>query len=30
VQELAIAATGNTQFLTDYTWFRRRTFWLRY
>jgi len=30
VQELAIAATGNTQFLTDYTWFRRRTYWLRY
>jgi processing peptidase subunit beta len=29
-QELAIAATGNTQFLTDYTWFRRRTYWLRY
>lgn len=30
LQELAVAASGFTQFLPDYTWFRRRTYWLRY
>ena len=30
VQELAVAAVGSTQFVPDYTWFRRRTYWLRY
>lgn len=29
-QDIAVAAMGNTQFLPDYTWLRRRTFWLRY
>ncbi|CAK0746042.1 hypothetical protein CVIRNUC_001663 [Coccomyxa viridis] len=29
-QELAIAAVGDCQFLPDYNWFRRRTYWLRY
>lgn len=29
-QDLAIAAMGDTQNLPDYTWFRRRTYWLRY
>ncbi|KAK9846657.1 hypothetical protein WJX81_008604 [Elliptochloris bilobata] len=29
-QDLAIAAIGNVQNLPDYTWFRRRTYWLRY
>jgi processing peptidase subunit beta len=29
-KDLAIAALGPTQNLPDYTWFRRRTFWLRY
>ena len=29
-QDVAIAALGDTQNLPDYTWFRRRTYWLRY
>lgn len=29
-QDIAIAAMGDTQQLPDYTWFRRRTYWLRY
>jgi processing peptidase subunit beta len=29
-QDLAIAAVGDTQFLPDYNWFRRRTYWIRY
>ena len=29
-QDLAIAAIGDVQNLPDYTWFRRRTYWLRY
>ena len=29
-QDIAIAAMGDTQNLPDYTWFRRRTYWLRY
>ncbi|PSC75779.1 putative mitochondrial-processing peptidase subunit beta [Micractinium conductrix] len=29
-QDVAIAAMGDTQFLPDYTWMRRRTYWLRY
>jgi hypothetical protein len=29
-QEVAMAAVGDTQFLQDYNWFRRRTYWLRY
>lgn len=29
-QELAIAAVGDTQYLHDYWWFRKRTYWLRY
>lgn len=29
-QDIAIAAMGDTQNLSDYTWFRRRTYWLRY
>lgn len=29
-QDVAIAAVGDTQFLGDYNWFRRRTYWIRY
>jgi len=29
-KEVAIAAMGPIQELRDYTWFRRRTYWLRY
>lgn len=29
-QDVAIAAVGDTQFLQDYNWFRRRTYWIRY
>jgi mitochondrial-processing peptidase subunit beta len=29
-QDPAIAAVGDTQFMPDYNWFRRRTYWLRY
>ncbi|KAK9867713.1 hypothetical protein WJX84_008185 [Apatococcus fuscideae] len=29
-QDIAIAAMGETCYLPDYTWFRRRTYWLRY
>ncbi|CAI5527888.1 unnamed protein product [Closterium sp. Naga37s-1] len=29
-QDVAVAAIGPTQFLPDYNWLRRRTFWLRY
>lgn len=29
-QDIAVAALGDTQFLPDYTWMRRRTYWLRY
>ena len=29
-QDIAVAAMGDTQFLPDYTWLRRRTYWLRY
>eukprot|EP00850_Spirogloea_muscicola_P005180 SM000023S07636 [mRNA] locus=s23:639245:642315:+ [translate_table: standard] len=29
-KDVAIAAIGPAQFLPDYTWFRRRTYWLRY
>lgn len=29
-QDVAVAALGDTQFLPDYTWLRRRTYWLRY
>jgi len=29
-QDIAVAASGNTQFMPDYNWLRRRTFWLRY
>jgi len=29
-QDIAIAAVGDTQFLPDYNWFRRRTYWIRY
>ncbi len=30
VQELAVTAMGDTQFVPDYNWLRRRTYWLRY
>ena len=29
-QELAIAGVGDVQFLPDYNWWRRRSYWLRY
>lgn len=29
-QDVAIAAVGDTQFIPDYNWFRRRTYWIRY
>lgn len=29
-KDLAVTAIGPTQFLPDYNWLRRRTFWLRY
>lgn len=29
-QDIALAASGDTQFLPDYNWLRRRTYWLRY
>ncbi|KAJ7530949.1 hypothetical protein O6H91_14G025900 [Diphasiastrum complanatum] len=29
-KDVAIASMGSTQFLPDYNWFRRRTYWLRY
>lgn len=29
-QDIAMAAMGDTQFLPDYVWMRRRTYWLRY
>lgn len=29
-QDIAIAAVGDPQFLPDYNWFRRRTYWIRY
>lgn len=29
-QDIAVAALGDTQFIPDYTWLRRRTYWLRY
>lgn len=29
-QDVAVAALGDTQFLPDYNWLRRRTYWLRY
>jgi hypothetical protein len=29
-QDIAIAAVGDVQFLPDYSWFRRRTYWIRY
>ena len=29
-QDVAIAAQGDLLNLPDYTWFRRRTYWLRY
>ena len=29
-QDIAIAAMGDLTFLPDYTYFRRRTYWLRY
>ena len=29
-QDIAVAAMGETAYLPDYTWFRRRTYWLRY
>lgn len=29
-QDPVIAAVGDTQFMQDYNWFRRRTYWLRY
>lgn len=29
-QDLAVTALGDTQFMPDYTWLRRRTYWLRY
>ncbi|CAI5500115.1 unnamed protein product [Closterium sp. Naga37s-1] len=29
-RDVAVAAIGPTQFLPDYNWLRRRTFWLRY
>lgn len=29
-RDIAVAALGDTQFLPDYTWLRRRTYWLRF
>ncbi|MEW5299529.1 MAG: hypothetical protein WDW36_002537 [Sanguina aurantia] len=29
-QDMAIAAVGDVQQMPDYTWFRRRSYWLRY
>jgi len=29
-QDPVVAAVGDTQFVQDYNWFRRRTYWLRY
>lgn len=29
-QDIAVAAMGDLTFLPDYTFFRRRTYWLRY
>lgn len=29
-QDIAVSMMGNTQFVPDYTWLRRRTYWLRY
>lgn len=29
-QDMAVAGVGDVQFLPDYTWFRRRSYWLRY
>ena len=29
-QDISMASMGDLTFLPDYTWFRRRTFWLRY
>lgn len=29
-QDIALAGVGDTQYLPDYNWFRRRTYWLRY
>lgn len=29
-QDIAVASLGDTQSLPDYTWLRRRTYWLRY
>ncbi|KAL4428026.1 hypothetical protein ABPG75_002115 [Micractinium tetrahymenae] len=29
-QDVAVAAMGDTQFVPDYNWLRRRTYWLRY
>jgi processing peptidase subunit beta len=29
-QDVAVAAVGDTQFLGDYNWWRRRTYWIRY
>lgn len=29
-KDVAIAAVGDTQFLPDYNWFRRRSYWVRY
>ena len=29
-QDIAIAAVGDTYLMPDYSWFRRKTYWLRY
>lgn len=29
-QDMAVASAGDVQFVPDYNWFRRRSYWLRY
>ncbi|GLC43073.1 hypothetical protein PLESTF_001205200 [Pleodorina starrii] len=29
-QDMAVASVGDVQFMPDYNWFRRRSYWLRY
>jgi hypothetical protein len=29
-QDMAVAAVGDAQFMPDYNWFRRRSYWLRF
>jgi processing peptidase subunit beta len=30
LQDMAVAAVGDVQFMPDYNFFRRRSYWLRY